>query len=72
MKSVVGAKVYGQEDLMAGLLADACIYAMPKNTNNFNTDNIRTQKVLGGSLIDSVVVHGMVVLRASMTSVTNV
>ena len=45
---------------------------MPENPSGFNIDNIRTQKVLGGSLSDSVVVHGMVVLRPSLTSVTAV
>lgn len=72
LKSVVGAKFYGQEEFLAGMIADACLQAMPTNCANFNIDNIRTQKVLGGSLSDSVVVHGMVLLRPSMTSVSSV
>ena len=42
---------------------------MPENPQKFNVDNIRIQKVLGGGQTDSKVVHGIVVLRGSETSV---
>jgi len=45
---------------------------MPKNNSRFSVDNIRTQKVLGGSIEDSVVIHGMVILRSSLTSIKSV
>jgi T-complex protein 1 subunit theta len=45
---------------------------MPTNTNNFNVENVRTAKILGGSLNDSVVVHGMAIIRASETTVHHV
>jgi len=72
LKSVVGAKVYGQEEVVSSLIADAAIHAMPKNNSRFSVDNIRTQKVLGGSIEDSVVIHGMVILRSSLTSIKSV
>lgn len=72
LKSVVGAKVYGQEDVVASLIADAALHAMPKNNSRFSVENIRTQKVLGGSIDDSVVIHGMVILRSSLTSIKSV
>lgn len=72
LKSVVGAKIYGQEDAVAGLIADAALHAMPRDPQKFSIDNIRTQKILGGSAEDSVVVHGLVALRQSVTSVTSV
>ena len=43
---------------------------MPQgNIGGFSTDNVRVQKILGGGIFDSEVVHGMVVTRGSMTSV---
>ena len=57
---------------MAPLVYDACINAMPTNTDNFNVDNVRVVKILGGSISDSMVVHGMVITRGSETSITNV
>ena len=72
LKSVVGAKVYGQEDVVASLIADAALHAMPKSNSRFSVDNIRTQKVLGGSIDDSVAIHGMVILRSSLTSIKSV
>jgi len=72
LKSVIGSKIYGQEDIIAPLIADVCIRAMPNNPKKFNIDNIRVQKILGGSIEESVVVNGMVVLRPSLTSVSRV
>jgi len=72
LKSVVGAKVYGQEHIVGSLIADAVLHSMPKNPSKFSIDNIRTQTVLGGSIEDSVVIHGMVILRSSLTSVNSV
>jgi T-complex protein 1 subunit theta len=43
---------------------------MPEDSTKFNVDNIRVQKVLGGSQsTDSQVIHGMVILRNSETSI---
>lgn len=35
----------------------------PKNPANFNVDNVRVAKIVGGSIYDSHVVQGMVVKR---------
>lgn len=69
IKSSIASKQYGMEDFLGGLIADACLYAMPENTSKFNVDNIRVQKILGGTLNDSQVIHGMVILRNSETSI---
>jgi len=61
IKSVVAAKQYGSEDLLAPLIAKACLTVMPKNVYNFNVDNVRVCKLLGGSLQQSEVVQGVVV-----------
>jgi chaperonin GroEL (HSP60 family) len=69
IKSAIAPKQYGMEGFLGGLITDASLYAMPENTAKFNVDNIRVQKILGGSLIDSEVVHGMVVMRQSETTI---
>mmetsp|Transcript_27483 Transcript_27483/g.20642 ORF Transcript_27483/g.20642 Transcript_27483/m.20642 type:complete len:235 (+) Transcript_27483:564-1268(+) len=42
---------------------------MPEDPAKFNVDNVRVQKILGGTLADSEVVHGLVVQRQSETSI---
>ena len=58
--------------MLSGLITDACLNAMPTEASKFNVDNVRVQKILGGSLIDSVVIHGMVILRGSETAITHI
>jgi T-complex protein 1 subunit theta len=41
LKSVVGSKHYGNENLLAPLIAEAALYAMPRNSKDFNVENIR-------------------------------
>lgn len=50
LKGVVASKHYGNEGILAPLVAQACVYAMPKSTNHFDVEHVRTCKVLGGSL----------------------
>ena len=69
IKSTVASKQFGLEEFLAGLIAQAAIYTMKDNAISFSTDNVRVQKILGGGIFDSEVVHGMVVTRGSMTSV---
>lgn len=59
--SSIAAKQLGNESLLAPLVARACLTVMPKNVYNFNVDNVRVCKILGGSLQDSEVVSGMVI-----------
>ncbi|KAF7146840.1 hypothetical protein RHSIM_Rhsim03G0008300 [Rhododendron simsii] len=60
MKATVASKQFGQEDILCSLIADACIHVCPKNPANFNVDNVRVAKLLGGGLHDCTVVRGMV------------
>lgn len=70
IKSTVASKQFGLEDFLASLIAKAAIYSMPHgNIAGFSTENVRVQKIMGGGIYDSEVVHGMVVTRGSMTSV---
>lgn len=60
MKAAVSSKQYGQEYVLCSLIADACIQVCPKNPVNFNVDNVRVVKLLGGGLHNCAVVRGMV------------
>lgn len=72
IKSVVASKQYGNEDILAPLIADACVYSMPTDPKEFSVENVRVTKILGGSLSDSEVIHGLCVVRGSETTVQKV
>jgi len=72
INSVIASKQFGQEEFLSGLIADASIHTMPKNSIKFNVDNVRIQKILGGGLLDSKVIQGVVVTKASETSIHKV
>ncbi|KAF1847490.1 t-complex protein-like protein 1 [Cucurbitaria berberidis CBS 394.84] len=63
IRTVVAAKQSGSEDFLAGLVAEAVLAVLPKNPTNFNVDNVRVVKIMGGSLEQSKVVKGMVFAR---------
>lgn len=60
---MLAAKQYGYEDILAKLVAEAALTVMPPNPANFNVDNVRVVKIMGGSLVQSRVVKGMVFNR---------
>lgn len=72
LKSVISAKQYGYEDLLAPLVSKACIQVCPKNAKNFNVDNVRTAKILGGGVLDTVIVRGHVLPRDAEGTIKSV
>lgn len=60
LRTVVASKQSGTEDILASLVAEAVLAVLPKNPLNFNVDNVRVVKVMGGSVEHSRVVKGMV------------
>ena len=60
VRTVVASKQNGSEDFLADLVSEAVLGVLPKNPANFNVDNIRVVKIMGGSLEQSRVVKGMV------------
>ncbi|KAG7975160.1 hypothetical protein I3843_06G083900 [Carya illinoinensis] len=72
MKAAVASKQFGQEDILCSLVADACIQVCPKNPANFNVDNVRVVKLLGGGLHNSAVVRGMVLKSDAVGSIKQV
>ena len=60
LRTAIGSKQSGSESLLASLVAEAYLAVAPKNPANFNVDNIRVAKIMGGSVEQSRVVKGMV------------
>ncbi|KAK5080939.1 T-complex protein 1 subunit theta [Lithohypha guttulata] len=60
LRTVLASKQSGSEDVLAPLVAEAVQAVLPKNPANFNIDNIRVVKIMGGDLSQSRVVKGMV------------
>lgn len=70
IRTVVAAKQSGSEDFLADLVAEAVLAVLPKNPINFNVDNVRVVKIMGGSLAQSKVVKGMVFARQPEGTIT--
>ncbi|XP_009602381.1 T-complex protein 1 subunit theta isoform X2 [Nicotiana tomentosiformis] len=72
MKSAVASKQFGLEDVLCPLVAGACIQVCPKNPANFNVDNVRVAKLLGGGLNNSSIVRGMVLKSDAVGSIKRI
>ena len=60
IRTVIASKQNGNQEFLAGLVAEGVLAVLPKQPENFNVDNIRVVKIMGGSLDQSRVVKGMV------------
>ena len=70
IRPVIGSKLLHGQDLILGpLIAEACISVVPTKPENFNADNVRVAKILGGSIVDSQVIKGLVIVRNIETAV---
>jgi T-complex protein 1 subunit theta len=65
LTSVIAAKHLGFEHIVAPLVAEACTMVMPPHPRRpvVKVDNVRTAKLIGGSITDSQVIRGLVILR---------
>eukprot|EP00003_Mantamonas_plastica_P029802 TRINITY_DN713_c0_g2_i3.p1 TRINITY_DN713_c0_g2~~TRINITY_DN713_c0_g2_i3.p1 ORF type:complete len:461 (+),score=191.60 TRINITY_DN713_c0_g2_i3:710-2092(+) len=72
LKPALASSHYGQEDVLAELIADACLRVMPEKASAFNVDNVRVSKVPGGGLSDSYVTNGMVINRAAEGTINKI
>lgn len=50
----------------------ACIQVCPKNPSNFNVDNVRVAKLLGGGLHDSTVVQGIILKNDAVGTIKRI
>ncbi|KAJ1755212.1 T-complex protein 1 subunit theta [Coemansia sp. RSA 2167] len=67
VRTAVASKQYGQEHVLAPLVAEAVQASMPRDATRFSVDNVRVVKIMGGGLAQSRVVHGMVLPQAPET-----
>ncbi|KAH7729509.1 hypothetical protein AAVH_02984 [Aphelenchoides avenae] len=65
LKASIMSKQYDNYEVVANLVAKACIQTVPKNSFNFNVDNIRICKILGAGIANSRVMNGMVFRRGA-------
>ncbi|XP_052174243.1 T-complex protein 1 subunit theta [Diospyros lotus] len=72
IKAAVASKQFGQENILCPLIADACIQVCPKNPANFNVDNVRVAKLLGGGLHNCTIVRGMVLKSGAVGTIKRV
>ncbi|KAI5481432.1 T-complex protein 1 subunit theta [Pseudohyphozyma bogoriensis] len=72
LRPTLAAKQYGSEDLLSKLVSEAVMAVMPKEIKNFNVDNVRVVKIMGGGLSQSRVIKGMVFGREPEGSVQKV
>jgi T-complex protein 1 subunit theta len=72
IKSVIATKQYGYEDLLTKLVVEACLTTISPTAKkvSVNLDSVRIAKLVGGSLNQSTVIKGMVLLRQAEGIVT--
>jgi len=69
IKSSIQSKQYGYEDLLTDLVVNACHTTLPPDNQmnkkglEINLDRVRFAKLRGGSVSDSTILKGMVILR---------
>lgn len=65
IKSVLSTKQFGYEDLLSDLVTQACLTTLSPTAKNpkLNMDSVRIAKLRGGSIPQSSMVKGMVILR---------
>jgi T-complex protein 1 subunit theta len=67
IKSVLATKQYGYESFLAHLVVKACLTTLTPSAKNpkLNIDSVRIAKLRGGSIKQSTLIRGMIVLRDS-------
>lgn len=65
LKASIMSKQFDHYDLIADLVAKACVQTVPAKSSNFNVDNIRIVKILGAGVGSSTVMNGMVFRRGA-------
>lgn len=74
IKPVICSKQYGHEDVLARAIAEACIYTLPADASKprIDVDNIRTARLLGGSVDQTHMMPGMVLMNLPQNNVLHV
>ena len=67
---VLAAKQYGYENILAPLVAKACMQTMRKSGRaSVTTDSVRIAKIIGGNISQSECIAGMVIMRGTEGSI---
>ena len=74
---ILASKQYGTEDILAPLVADACLQVMTRSPTDgkkleFHADAVRIVKILGSSVQHSSIILGFVAQRGVETTLTQV
>lgn len=71
---VICSKQYGHEKILAEAIASACLYTLPPEpaTPRIDVDNIRTARLLGGSVDQTKMMAGMVLMNLPQNNVLHV
>ena len=61
VQTAISTKQYGYETFISKLVIEAALQILPwKNPKGFNVDSVRVVKIMGGSILDSRMIPGMV------------
>lgn len=71
IRSSVMSKQFGNEDMLATLITDACQMVLPKS-HTFSVDKVRVLKIVGAGMHSSSAVQGMVFRRAAESDLQHV
>jgi T-complex protein 1 subunit theta len=73
LRPVLASKQFGYEDMLANLVADACLAVMPPASGgkkaSVTVDNVRVCKLIGGTVADSQIIRGVVVTKDAEGSI---
>lgn len=73
LRTAISAKQNGFEEILAPLVAKACIQAVPGNDpKKFSVDSVRVAKLIGGGVGDAQVMKGVVLAKDSEGTIKSV
>ncbi|CAF0787446.1 unnamed protein product [Didymodactylos carnosus] len=72
LQTAISSKLFGYHEFLGELVTRACLVVSNDGTHSFNVDNVRVCKILGGGLLQSSMVSGMVLKREIDSEVTKV
>ncbi|CAF0914024.1 unnamed protein product [Rotaria sp. Silwood1] len=73
LQTAIGSKLFGYHEFLGDLVTKACLTVTGSDsTSSFNVDNVRICKILGGGLLQSTMVPGMVLKREVESEITKV
>ena len=73
LQTAIGSKLFGYHEFLGDLVTKACLTVTGSDsTSSFNVDSVRICKILGGGLLQSTLIPGMVLKREVETEITKV